>query len=216
MLACLTGAGPGAEAGYVAGLYDGYAGDFDQHLTGQLGYDVPAEMRRMLAGLLASPVASLDLGCGTGLVAEALQGLAAPVDGIDLSPAMVERARRRSRYRRLAIGNLVELTGRGDFAGPYGLVTAADVFIHVPDLRAAFTAVSRALAPGGLFVFATEDGDEPRSVRSSGRFAHGRRHIRTLAGESEMKIEAEMNVTVRLERLRPVPGGLFALRRPAR
>jgi predicted TPR repeat methyltransferase len=213
MLASLEGSGGGpAHAAYVAGIYDAYAVTFEDHLTRQLGYDVPGEMRRALVPLLPAPVTALDLGCGTGLVAEALGGLASPIDGIDLAPAMIAMAGRRGRYRTLAVGDVLALVGRGDFAGPYGLVTAADVFIHLPDLAAVFRRIAGGLASGGLFAFSTEDSDEPVALRSSGRYAHSPGHIRDLAAGTGMSVLLEQKVAVRLERLHPVAGRLFILR----
>jgi predicted TPR repeat methyltransferase len=174
-------------------------------------------MRRELDGLIRAPLPVLDLGCGTGLVAEALRDLASPIDGIDLSAAMLAKARDRGQYSTLAAGDFVELVGRGDFAGPYGLVTAADVFIHLPDLEPAFARIAEVLAPGGHFAFSTEDSEEPVALRSSGRYAQNPRHLRDLATRHGMSIVLERPVTVRLERLRPVAGHLFILsrRRPS-
>jgi predicted TPR repeat methyltransferase len=214
MLASIEGGDAAAHSAYVAGLYDAYAATFEDHLTRQLGYDIPAELRRALAPLLPAPVPALDIGCGTGLVAEALEGLASPIDGIDLSPGMVERARRRGRYRTLAAGDLTTLVGSGGFTGPYGLVTAADVFIHLPDLTPAFARIAGILAPEGLFAFSIEVADQPVALRSSGRYAQSRHHIRELAARSGLAVMLERSVTVRLERLRPVPGHLFILSRP--
>ena len=36
---------------------------------------------------------ALDLGCGTGFAAEAFADMVAAIDGIDLSPAMIEKRR---------------------------------------------------------------------------------------------------------------------------
>jgi predicted TPR repeat methyltransferase len=212
MLANIEGAATN-ETAYVSGLYDAYAAEFDEHLTRQLGYDIPAAIRQAVEGLLPRPVPALDLGCGTGLVADALEGRFSSIDGIDLSPAMVDRARRRKLYRELAVGDLADLTGKPPFGGPYGLVTAADVFIHVPDLQPVFAAISASLTAGGLFAFSTEKAEAPVSLRSSGRFAHGTGHVRHLAATHRFDLVADIVVTIRLERLRPVPGRLFVLRK---
>ncbi|KAM0211909.1 hypothetical protein ACHAPQ_004181 [Fusarium lateritium] len=51
----------------------------------------------------------LDAGCGTGLVGEALMKLGAKnVDGIDISPGMLEVAERTGVYESLSVGNLAE------------------------------------------------------------------------------------------------------------
>ena len=63
--------------------------------SGELGYVGPDRISRMLAAHLddvATPV--LDVGCGTGLTSVHLaeQGFRA-IDGIDITPAMLERAK---------------------------------------------------------------------------------------------------------------------------
>ncbi|UZP38065.1 hypothetical protein NXS19_005881 [Fusarium pseudograminearum] len=51
----------------------------------------------------------LDAGCGTGLVGEALLNLGANhIDGIDLSPGMLEVAERTGVYKSLSVANLAE------------------------------------------------------------------------------------------------------------
>jgi ubiquinone/menaquinone biosynthesis C-methylase UbiE len=51
----------------------------------------------------------LDAGCGTGLVGEALLNLGAKqIDGIDLSPGMLEVAERTGVYKSLSVANLAE------------------------------------------------------------------------------------------------------------
>lgn len=51
----------------------------------------------------------LDAGCGTGLVGEALFNLGAKhIDGIDVSPGMLEVAERAGVYESLSIANLAE------------------------------------------------------------------------------------------------------------
>ena len=64
---------------------------------GQLAYAAP-QILRELADLVMpgrERLAILDLGCGTGLAGAAFKPLAARLDGIDLSPAMIAKARAR-------------------------------------------------------------------------------------------------------------------------
>ena len=60
-------------------------------------------------------LAILDLGCGTGLAGLAFQPLAARLDGVDLSPAMIEKARARGIYDHL---DVADLETRAGGAGP--------------------------------------------------------------------------------------------------
>jgi ubiquinone/menaquinone biosynthesis C-methylase UbiE len=102
---------------------------------------------------------SLELGCGTGFFTLNLK-LAGVVDDCavtDLSPGMVEVARRNAR----ALG--FEVDGRVADAEqlPYDdesfdLVIGHAVLHHIPDLDRAFAEIMRVLKPGGRFVFAGE------------------------------------------------------------
>lgn len=104
--------------------------------------------RRPLAGKTA-----LDVGCGAGLLAEALSRLGAAVSGIDASPEVIAVARDHSVRAGLEIdyraGDVRDLPGRFD------LVTCMEVIEHVADPALFLQAMSQRLAPGGLMVLST-------------------------------------------------------------
>jgi SAM-dependent methyltransferase len=104
----------------------------------------------------------LDVGCGTGLVGEALRAdprCPSPLDGLDLSPEMLERARTkrtgdRTRdddpvYGILHVGDLTAVLPIGDDA--YGAVTSCGTFTHGHVGPAAFDELYRIARPGALF-----------------------------------------------------------------
>ena len=202
------------DAGYVADLFDNYADTFDAHLTGTLDYSVPQTLAAMLAEqTVAGP--TLDVGCGTGLMATALPETVHPIDGIDIAPKMIAKARERGTYRHLHAGDArAVLAMEPDVAGPYGLIVAADVFIYVGEITALFAILAARLAPGGILAFSVElnDGDSI-AIRSSGRFTHSPAYIRALATANSLTVLAEKPHPIRLERKVPIPGQLFLLRR---
>ena len=202
--------------GHVASLFDDMARGFDSHLQGQLGYRVPADLARLVAPLLkhAAPALVIDLGCGTGLVGEALAGMGARIVGIDLSARMLERAAQRGAYERLEKADAVAGLLR-EPAGSAHAVLAADVFIYMGDLGAVFAAASRVLAPGGLFAFSIEDADQgDYSLRSSGRYAHSPAYVRALASRSALEEKSLERAGLRREGLGVMAGwlGCFAKR----
>ncbi|RYC32284.1 methyltransferase domain-containing protein [Lichenibacterium minor] len=138
-------------ASYVRALFDDYAPRFDRHLVDALDYRGPAVLADALER--AAPgrrfAAALDLGCGTGLMGLALRGRADRVDGVDLSPAMAERARATGAYAAVAAGPLDEALAAAA-AGSLDLAVAVDVLVYVGDLAPVFAGAARALAPGGL------------------------------------------------------------------
>jgi predicted TPR repeat methyltransferase len=200
----------------VAKLFDGYANTFDEHLVGPLRYTAPASLSTALRRVLGAGPHSLrllDLGCGTGLVGAEVRDIATLLVGVDLSPKMIEIARKRGIY------DEIHLLGIMDYmeGAPrqYDAVLSADVFIYIGDLDDVFAAVSRCLVAAGLFVFSAEShtGDEPYLLRTSGRYAQSLRYLRELAarhGFTELSVEP---VTLREESRLPVEGYVVALRK---
>ena len=107
----------------------------------------------------------VDLGCGTGRITAHMDSLGASVFGIDLSPVMVEHARRANPHLRFEVGSITALD-LSDAAA--GAVLAWYSTIHTPpvDLPHVFGEFARVLAPGGFLLvgFHVGDGDRPRSV----------------------------------------------------
>jgi SAM-dependent methyltransferase len=133
-------------------LYDGWAGDYDRELVEAKGYLGPDETAKVVAEAVADREAPLlDVGCGTGLVGVALaaHGFAA-IDGVDLSPGMLEEARAKGVYRRLFAGDL--LAGLDLEDGAYAAAVGVGVFsvshIAVP----ALDELLRIVRPGGRLV----------------------------------------------------------------
>ena len=94
----------------------------------------------------------LELGCGTGRLAAALADReGARVFAVDVSPAMVERARENGVNARVARVEALPFK-----AGWFDAVVARMV-VHLVDRSGAFAQAARVLAPGGRIVVATED-----------------------------------------------------------
>jgi SAM-dependent methyltransferase len=108
--------------------------------------DVHAEFaRRILGGLGGRRIRSaLDLGCGTGLSARALEGIAARVAGVDCSAPMLAEAGRRFRGPRV----LARAEALPFAAGAFDLVTMGCVF-HWCEPGALLREVARVLGPDG-------------------------------------------------------------------
>ncbi|MDB5613761.1 MAG: hypothetical protein JWQ22_1414 [Devosia sp.] len=214
VIEALTSSAPAAPRGFVPTLFDDYAEQFDQHLTGKLGYRVPEEIAEMVIPHLGgSNVHAVDLGCGTGLVGAALGSSLAAIDGIDLSPKMLAKAEARQLYRTLQVGDAADLLNTDPlFAGPYELVTAADVFVYVGWLEPIFAAVRARMAPGGLFAFSVEStGTAEVEIRSSGRFVHSAGYVSRLCQEFGFTLVTEKTLIIRQEFGTAVPGVLYLL-----
>ncbi|CAM9448829.1 unnamed protein product [Laminaria digitata] len=111
---------------YVVGLYNSYAETFDSHLQGALGYRTPTVIVETLGVLFPGKrwARCLDLGCGTGLSGQAASSVCHRLAGVDLSPAMVQRARQKKVYHRLLVGDVtdtvISLCRRGGSGGGCG------------------------------------------------------------------------------------------------
>jgi len=105
---------------------------------------VVREILRQLA-----PGTALDAACGTGRHAEYLTGLGHQVIGVDSSPEMLARARRRVPQASFATGDLHQLPAADE---TLDLVVCALSLTHVPALRPVLAEFSRVLRPGGHLV----------------------------------------------------------------
>jgi predicted TPR repeat methyltransferase len=154
----------------------------------------------------------LDLGCGTGLAGAAFRPHVDWLAGVDLSPKMVEVARAKGLYDKLAVADIASyLAGQPDAA--FHLVIAADVFAYVADFAGVCAAVKRVLGPGGLFAFTVEthDGDGA-IVGAKMRYAHGERFIRDALRDAGLTLVELTRASSRTENRVPVPGLLVVAR----
>jgi ubiquinone/menaquinone biosynthesis C-methylase UbiE len=92
----------------------------------------------------------LDLACGTGRIGQWLkQRCAALIDGIDLTPEMLEVARSKNVYRTLHVADVART---GLPAQAYDVCTQSLADEHLPDLRPLYREVARVTKRGGSFV----------------------------------------------------------------
>lgn len=99
----------------------------------------------------------LDVGCGGGILSEAMAGAGATVSGIDLS----EKALKVARLHLHESGKSVDyqLVSAEDFAvqhaGEFDVVTCMEMLEHVPDPASVVAACARLVKPGGWVFFST-------------------------------------------------------------
>ena len=95
------------------------------------------------------PGVALDAACGTGRYTEYLAGRGHHVIGVDSSPEMLARARRRVPQAELRHGDLHSLPVPDDHVD---IVVCALALAHLPDLGPPITEFARVLRPGGHLV----------------------------------------------------------------
>ena len=99
----------------------------------------------------------LDVGCGGGILSEAMGARGARVTGIDMSVEALAAARHHVRtkgirvdYRQTTVETLAS-----NLPEHYNVVTCMELLEHVPDPRSVIRACSRLAKPGGNLIFAT-------------------------------------------------------------
>ncbi|MGV9342788.1 class I SAM-dependent methyltransferase [Streptomyces sp. NPDC003688] len=143
-------------------FYDAVAEDYAANFRGAYaGRPLDRALLRAYAELVGPGRPVADLGCGPGEVTALLAALGLDVSGLDLSPAMVEIARRENPGLRFEQGSMLELAlPDGALAGVVSWYSS----IHTPvdRLPALFREYRRVLAPGGHLLLAFQAGDRPR------------------------------------------------------
>src|SRR6266566_2588071 len=201
--------------GYVRYLFDQFSADYDRRMLEELSYRAHLILRG-LADLVVGGTTDgfdiLDLGCGTGLAGEAFRDRARRLDGLDLSPRMIEHARNRGVYESLAVEDVETALAK---PGPtYDLILAADTLVYLGDLGPLFRGVSGRLRKGGFFLFTVErklgDGFELGPKR---RYRHGEAYVREEAARVGLEVMGLLDCSPRQEAKSPVEGLAVALQR---
>ena len=201
---------------FVRTLFDDYAPRFETHLTQELSYRAPdlimAALRRVEPERQDFRFGRvLDLGCGTGLMGEAMRTHADHLAGCDLSPRMIDQARAKGVYDRLAVDGIEPFLA-AEPAGSVDLVLAADVFVYVGDLAPVFAATARVLAPQALFAFTVQShaGDSV-IVGDDRRYHHADAYLQGLAARHPFRVAVLEPAATRLDRGEPVAGRVSVL-----
>lgn len=204
----------GAPADYIRDLYDAHAERFEQQLVRRLGYRAPELLAEQLQSLLPTRLERVaDLGCGSGLLGRALRQRfdIASLHGCDLSPGMLEQARRQGGYDRL---DREELLAWLNHETELDLVGATDVLIYTGDLAPVMQAVARSLRPGGWFAFSVEASAQELQLGGSGRYRHGEHHVRCRAAAAGLEVHGCERFPLREEQGKMVSGLMVICRRP--
>ena len=228
-LASLKGTTPAnAPRAYVENLFDSYADDFSGHLVQGLNYH---GHERLVAQLCqrhpARFAAVLDLGCGTGLCGALVRPVSDRLQGLDISGAMVEKARLANIYDGLTHADALDFlrSAANDAAAQkFDLILAADVFNYVGELQPIFAASRAAMQPGGTLCFTVEWLNR-QSAKSAGsaadfqllpslRYAHSEAYVRRAAEASGLAVDEIVPAPIREDQGVPIAGLLVFLSRP--
>ncbi len=140
----------------VASYYDEWADTYEATLK-DWDYQAPDDAAVLLRAHLKPDTAVLDVGCGTGLFAEALsRHVDCQLEGIDISTASLEVAEQQGRYHRLQHHDL-QTTPLPLDSNTFDAAACVGVMTYIADAEALLSDLCRIVRPGGHVLFTQRD-----------------------------------------------------------
>jgi ubiquinone/menaquinone biosynthesis C-methylase UbiE len=140
--------------------YDRLAEEYARRISNEVQHKpLDRELLDRFAAAVAGRGDICDMGCGPGHVARYLRNAGATVFGLDLSPQMLQEARKVSPDISFREGNMLALDlQNGSLAG----IAAFYAIVNIPhkSLPTVFREMARVLQPGGVLLLAFHLGDE--------------------------------------------------------
>lgn len=124
---------------------------------GPRGWGAPLHAAVLDATAVGAGTSVLDVGCGAGVFARAAADRGARVTGIDTDPAAVARAAAEVPEGTFQVGDALDPP-----SGPFDVVVAVQLLMHVPDPAAVLAALGRAGARVAVTVWGREQECEIR------------------------------------------------------
>ena len=209
-----------ADSDYVCQVFDVFADSFDEALA-ELNYRVPQliadSLNEKKADFPNGKLRILDLGCGTGLVANQLKKIwpDSIIKGVDISAGMLQQAKRKNIYNQLIKSDLETFFQNGKFS--FDLIVAADVLTYFGNLKTIFSGVFLQLRKGGKFVFSVSQNNHDDAdwfLHLSGRFLHSENYLKTAVPAAGFILENITSEILREEGGEPVWGWIVTARKP--
>ena len=169
-----------AHGDYVKALFDSYAEGFDEHLE-ELNYKTPSLLAEFSKTFKARYNHVLDLGCGTGLIGQELKAFTKSLIGVDLSPKMLTRARKKNIYNELVENDILDYLDQTEKS--FDLVILGDTIPYLGSLEVLFEKVKRVLDKNGSFFFSAEKADKDWTLSKQGRFKHSQVYLKGLSSK---------------------------------
>lgn len=136
----------------IAGYYDAVADIYHiKHGTGLYGcqWGIERHYLPLIKRFIPEDSFVLEIGCGTGRYTEILKKKVRHICGIDISPNMIEAAKKSNPDLDFFIGDCEEL---GNFKSEeFDVVFGANTFSYYPDKKRALASINRVLKRGGVF-----------------------------------------------------------------
>ena len=213
MIAALTGkTTASAPFSYIKNLFNDFSDHFEERLLVDLEYQTPWALEKMLIKNTGTHIYErlLDLGCGTGLIGQIFKDVAKSKTGVDLSPKMIDAAKKKNVYDHLLEDDIINFLQQT--TATFDLIIACDTLIYLGEMGSLFSLLSQRLSNKGTILLSTEYyQDKGYKLQPSGRYAHSQSYIQGLAKANGLKIMAVERANLRKEKGEWIIGDLYLL-----
>ena len=186
---------PRANDEYLKNIFDIFAPDFEQVLTG-LDYRAPELIRCLLEEIYGSKKSPrlriLDAGCGTGFCGGFLKKYSSfrGLYGVDISEKMLEQAQAKKVYSHLLQSELEQYFSQAKTK--FDLIVSADVFTYFGSLEKLLSGMADSLSAGGRVIFTVSENnlnDDDYFLHSSGRYLHHQNYVGKVLEKAGFEVE---------------------------
>lgn len=188
------------EAEYNRILFDVFAPTYEETLK-NIDY-AAAKKIVQICGDVKGKI--LDLGCGTGILGQALKTDKNEINGVDISEKMLAIAKQKGIYKRLINSEILNFLQKN--TETFDLITAADVFCYFGDLEPLF----KLIYPQKM-VFSIEINPqiETFELQPNGRYKHNPEYVGNLLKSTGYDKIINLDLVLRHEETSPVQGAIF-------
>ena len=185
---------------YSAKLFDNFAPTYEKTLE-NIQYNLPQEIQNTIGvpkGLI------IDLGCGTGKIAERLKSADNTFIGVDISQKMLDIAQTKGLYKELICADILNWL-KVKLPKQTSLIIAADVFCYIKDL----SEIIQACAPYPLCFSIEKSSTDKTEFSATGRYQHATSEINHLLTKNGYSKINQKLITLRQEDNKNVDGLIF-------
>lgn len=183
-------------------LFDNFADNYELVLE-KINYSLPRRIRD-LAGNVKGTI--VDLGCGSGLIGQALKTPENQIIGVDISRNMLHLAAQKGVYKQLIKGDITAFCQKKIAEINPDLIVAADVFGYIGNLAPVLSALRGRKICFSVEVF-DENGDY--KLNEAGRYLYNEAYITNLLQQNGFTQINKYDVVLRQEDGKDVNGLLF-------
>ncbi len=198
--AVINGQNPENESEYNRLLFDSFAETYENTLC-NIHYAVIDKIAEIATDVRGN---ILDLGCGTGLLAQKLKTTHNNFVGVDLSAEMLQKARAKNVYQKLEQADIVNYLQQ--HKGEFQMVMAADVLCYFGDLAKIINELALAQV---IFSVETDLQTESHKIQATGRYKHNPLYVENLLKQAGYKHIKTYNLVLRQENGKDVDGMIF-------